>query len=1122
MQCPRCHYENPGGGKFCGECGARLELLCAVCQAANPPNHKFCQECGEPLATAAPTRPAVASPAYHTPKHLAERILTSRGALEGERKQVTVLFADLKGSMELLADRDPEEARRILDPVLERMMEAVHRYEGTVNQVMGDGIMALFGAPLAHEDHAVRACYAALRMQEAVKQYAEEVRRAEGALPQIRVGLNSGEVVVRSIGSDLRMDYTAVGQTTHLAARMEQLAAPGSILLAPETLCLAEGYVQVQALGPMQIKGLSEPVEVYELLGAGFVRSRLQASAARGFTKFVGRDAELETLRRTLGRAGAGQGQIVALVGEPGVGKSRLTWEFTHSHRTHDWLVLDSGSVSYGKATSYLPVTELLKGYCGIETRDDVRRIREKVAGKVLLLDEALRPTLPALLALLDVPVEDAAWQALDPLQRRQRTLDGVKRLLLRESQVQPLLLVFEDLHWIDAETQALLDSLSESLPTTRILLLVNYRPEYEHAWHGKTYYQQLRLDPLPPEGTDALLAALLGDADDLQALKRGLIARTEGNPLFVEESVRALVETGALVGERGAYRLASPLKTTQMPATVQAVLAARIDRLAPEDKRLLQSAAVIGKDVPYPLLQAIAEVPEEGLREGLTRLQAAELLYETSLFPDLEYTFKHALTHEVAYGSLLQERRRALHARIVEAIEALYAERLGEYVERLAHHAVRGEAWEKAVSYLHQSGAHADARSAPREAVACYEQALQAVGHLPPSRGLVERAVDLHLDLRTSLQPLGEFDRIVHHLQEAEALAGTLDDQRRLGRLWSGMSSYYWQTGDYERATVLGERAVAIAVALGDLPLRATSNQFLGRAYGAQGDYPRAMECFTWTIGVLEGDLLHERFGLPYVLAVNARCWMAVCLADQGDFARGVGPAEESIQIAEAADDSFSLLLAASAVGHLYVTKGDFQKAIPALERGMMLSETCQFPVLFPWVASLLGYAYVQSERLGDGLLLLEQAVERAAARKLGGRSSRSLADLGEAYLLAGRKADASEVAERALTQYRGHKERGNEAGALRLLGDVAACADPSDVERAEAYYREALALAEELGMRPLVAHCHLDLGSLYQRLGRAEEARGELVTAADLYRAMEMAFWLGRAEDTLAQVAG
>jgi class 3 adenylate cyclase len=518
----------------------------------------------------------------YTPKHLAERILTSRAALEGERKQVTVMFADLKGSMELLADRDPEDARRILDPVLELMMQAVHRYEGTVNQVMGDGIMALFGAPLAHEDHAVRACYAALAMQESVKKYADGMRREQGVTVRIRVGLNSGEVVVRTIGSDLRMDYTAVGQTTHLAGRMEQLADPGTTLLTPATLALAEGYVDVKSLGPTPVKGLSDPIEVYVMLGASTVRSRFQAAATRGLTKFVGRTAEMETLSQALDHAKAGRGQIVAVVGEPGVGKSRLYYEFSRSHRVQECLVIESASVSYGKATAYLPVIDLLRTYFRVENRDDARIIREKVTGRLLSLDRALEAFLPALLWLLDVHVDDPSWERLDPPQRRQQTLDGVKRLLLRESLVQPVVVIFEDLHWIDVETQALVDALVESVPAARMLMLVNYRPEYQHAWGSKMYYRQLRIDTLPPASAHELLDAMLGHDATIQPLKALLVQRTEGTPFFLEESVRTLVETRVLDGERGAYRLAKALATIDVPVTVKALLAARIDRLPP------------------------------------------------------------------------------------------------------------------------------------------------------------------------------------------------------------------------------------------------------------------------------------------------------------------------------------------------------------------------------------------------------------------------------------------------------------------------------------------------------------------------------------------------------------
>ena len=785
MTCPRCQAENREGARFCRECGATFGAACPSCGANVAAGSRFCDGCGAVLAVAsapgaAPSR--FASPESYTPKHLAEKILTSKAALEGARKQVTVLFADLKGSMELLADRDPEDARKLLDPVLEHMMEAVHRYEGTVNQVMGDGIMALFGAPLAHEDHAVRACYAALRMQESVKRYAEGVFRSHGVLIQIRVGLNSGEVVVRAIGSDLRMDYTALGQTTHLAARMEQLAAPGTVLLAPAALQLAEGYVQVTSRGPVAIKGLPDPVEVFELTGASAARSRLQASAARGFTRFVGRDAEMEQLRRALEQARGGHGQLVAVVGEPGLGKSRLFHEFTRSHHTQDWRILESESVSDGKATSYLPVIDLLKAYFKITDRDSRRDIQAKVTGAVLTLDRALESTVAPMLALLDVPTDDARWTNLDPQQRRQRTLDAVKRLLFRESQVQPLLVVFEDLHWIDSETKALLDGLVQSLPTARLLLLVNYRPEYNHGWGSKTYCTQLRLDALPMETATEFLGALVGRDPTVDRLKSLLAARTGGNPLFLEESVRSLVETGALVGERGTYRLPRSVEAIQVPATVQATLAARIDRLSPEDKRLLQAASVVGKDVPFRLLLAIAELHEEPLRQGLTRLQAAEFLYEARRFPDLEYTFKHALTHEVAYGSLLDGRRKLLHARLVPIIEQSYVGRLEEHIERLAHHAFRGEHWDVALHYLQQAGARAFGRSVLHEAAGWYEQALTVLEQLPATTDNCARAVDLRFGVRNCLLQLGELDRVLVHLLEAKTRAEALRDRRRLG----------------------------------------------------------------------------------------------------------------------------------------------------------------------------------------------------------------------------------------------------------------------------------------------------------------------------------------------------
>jgi class 3 adenylate cyclase/tetratricopeptide (TPR) repeat protein len=813
MQCPRCQQENPPQAKFCLECATPLALRCQNCGTQLPAGAKFCFECATPVSGPG-SAPRFISPETYTPKHLAEKILTSKAALEGERKQVTVLFADLKGSMELLADRDPEEARKILDPVLAHMMEAVHRYEGTVNQVMGDGIMALFGAPLAHEDHAVRACYAALRMQESVRRYSETVRRSLGIEVQIRVGLNSGDVVVRSIGSDLRMDYTAVGQTTHLAARMEQLATPGTVRLTAETLRLAEGFVQVRPLGPIPVRGVAEPVEAFELTGAAAGRTRLQAALARGFTQFVGRDSEMEQLHRAAEQAGRGRGQVVAVVGDPGVGKSRLFFEFIHSHRTQSWLVLESSSVSYGKATPFLPIADLLRRYFRIDDRDDTRGVRAKVMGTVLTLDPTLEDAVPAVMWLLDALGAEDAFLALDPVQRRQRALDGVKRLLLRESRVQPLLLVFEDLHWIDTETQTVLDSLVDSLPTAPVLLAVNYRPEYRHGWGSRTYYRQLRIDALPPESADELLNTLLGNDSSVRPLTALLIERTEGNPLFLEESVRTLVETQALVGVAGAYRLARPVETIQVPATVQAILAARIDRLRPELKRLLQAASVVGKDVPVSLLEAIAEMTEDELRHALAELQTAELLYEARLFPDLEYTFKHALTHEVAYGGVIQERRRVLHAAIVTAIERVYADRLAEQVEVLAHHAVRGQAFDKAVRYLHQAGAKAVARSANREAITLFEQALAIVEPLPQTAATMREALDIRIALGPALIAVRgastpEVEALYRRALDTVDRLG--DGRQRFPALW-GLWYMNYTRGRYAEALEAGERLLETA----------------------------------------------------------------------------------------------------------------------------------------------------------------------------------------------------------------------------------------------------------------------------------------------------------------------
>jgi class 3 adenylate cyclase/tetratricopeptide (TPR) repeat protein len=1114
MHCPKCGQENPLQAKFCLGCGVGLSPNCVRCQTALPAHARFCFACGhavgEPAAPQHPARGGAPSvvpvpPRVQTPPHLAERIRIARESLEGERKQVTVLFADLKGSLEWIAESDPEEARNIIDPVIAKMIESVHRYEGTVNQVLGDGIMALFGAPLAHEDHAVRACYAALAMQSAMKRYNDEVRRAHGVELQIRVGLNSGEVLVRTIDNDLSLEYSAVGLTTHLAARMEQLATPGSVRLTAETLRLAEGFVQVTALGPVPVKGLDHPIEMFELTGASVSRSRLHASAARGFTRFVGRQAELESLGSALKRAAEGKGEVVALVGEAGMGKSRLVWEFTHSHRLQGWTVLESASVSYGKATAYKPLIDLLHSYLHIEDTDDARKVREKVTGKLLTLDRTFEPLLPAFLTLLDVPFENPEWQALVPSQRRQRILDACKRLLVRESQVQPLVVVFEDLHWIDPETQSFLDSLVDSLGSTRMLLLVNYRPEYAHEWAKKSYYAQLRIDPLTADSAHELLDGLVGQGKDLEPLRQMLIERTAGNPFFLEESVRTLVETSVLSGERGRYRLATPLSEVQVPGRVQAVLSARIDRLPADDKRLLQTAAVAGKDVSFPLLAAIAELTDEALLQALARLQAAEFLYETALFPEPEYTFKHALTHEVAYGSMLQERRRVVHARIVEAMEALYSDRLPEHMERLSQHAFRGQVWDKALRYLKQAGDKALARSAVKEAVAYFDQALHALRQLPATPERVAQEIDLCLELRNALHPLGETDRVLEILSHAQKLAEEAGDDRRLGRIFSLVAQSFRVKGEYARALETGERGASIGESLDDLSIQVTANFHLGQTHFQIAAHERAMERHGANVAMLKGDLARQRLGMAGLPAVFSRGHLAWSLAEQGDFAQAIDLCDEAVRLANGARHGYSQAFAEYCGGFVLLRKGEYERAIGRLEHGLGLCKAMNFRLEIPFAAAFLGSACVQIGRTGEGLALLEQGVEVNASTKMAANRALLLVLLGDAQRLVGKLdlaadtlAQASELAQRL-------GEAGWEAWSLLASAHLHAArgASRQSFDSLEAARRSALAL----GLRPLTAHCDLALGRLCQENGDDPvKAQAHLGAAAAAMREMGM----------------
>jgi class 3 adenylate cyclase/tetratricopeptide (TPR) repeat protein len=1056
-------------GIACLSCGSNLKV-----------GSKYCDNCGVAIAVIEPGS-AVLAPSASPFFQLNKSMLASEAVRDGERRQVTVLFSDMKASTEYIADLDPEDARLLLDPILERMMEAVECYEGTVNQVMGDGIQALFGAPIGYEDHAVRACYAALRMQELIKKYAEEVRRTRGLPLLVRVGLNSGEVVVRSLGSELHMNYSAHGQAVHLAARMEQMAMPGTILMSSHTVNLAEGYVLTRALGPMFVKGLTAPILSYELLGAVAI-SRLQALAKHELTRFVGRKSEMAQLRNALDLACAGHGQVVVLVGEPGAGKSRLIHEFTRSPYADSWRVLEAAAVSYGSATSYLPVTEFLKGYFQLTTSDDPQAIREKVTEKLLSLDEGLLAALPALLILLDPSADDLAP---DRSQRRQRILEAVKRLLFRESEAQPLLVVIEDLHSIDQETQALIDGIVDSLPTSRIMLLVSCRPEYRHRWAGKSYFTQVRIDSLVPDVAEELLDALIGMDKGLEPLKNVLIEKTGGTPLFLEESVRSLVETGVLSGKPSGYHTTTSVVELKIPSTIEALLTSRIDRLSLADKRLLQAAAVVGNEVPRGVLQAVGNLSAEQLRDAMKRLQEAEFLYETRSFPDIEYRFKHALVHDAAYRMLSADRRRTLHTAVLIAGERIYADRLTEKSDWLAFHAVRAQAWDRAVIHLQAAAAREIARSANRVAIQHLETALVAVDHLPAEERAT-LAIDLRIELRHALTPLGRVQQTLDCLKAAEQLAAQLNDSARLARIFSFTTNCLVLQARYAEALATGEKALTLAG--DDARLRNATKTYMARARQARGEYQEAIGLFEEILDAVE-QKPNDFQGLPVLPAAFVRSHLVVCLTEIGAFEKAEAYATEAAHRADAVGQPDSIMWAYWSIGLATLSKGDCQGAVLVFNRLLDVCTTHDMDAYASRILAGLGRSMARLGQVREGLSLLEKAVALDETAEPQITRCSTLIAFAEALLLAGELDKALTTVTDVLQRTKDREERGHEAHASWLAAAIHS-ARAVDHEAADVMLETARGIATELNLRPLLAHVHLASANLCRRRGLHADA--------------------------------
>ncbi len=971
----------------------------------------------------------------------------------------------------------PPETSRALQVLIEK----VQSFGGRIEEAGPKGMLAVFGLEPV-EDAPNRAALAAMAIQKAA-----ERARGEGEAPAVRIGIHTGRFMVGHVNGTPTIDLDDKRQAGAILESVLERAEPNAIWVSEAAVRFLERRFEL----------ISSAGQVARLAG----REPTGVGARGRMAQFVGRDDELELLRNRLDAALRGRGQVVGISGEAGIGKSRLLHEFRQGLRQEQIMYLEGRCVSYGSNVPYLPMLDLLRQQCGIIETDTVGMVADKVHAALEGLGMNPADTAPYLLYLLGVEPGTEFLSRLSPEVIKARTFQALRQLSLASSRQRPLILAIEDLHWIDTISEEYLASLVETLAGAPVLLLVTYRSGYRAGWLEKSYTTQITLQPLSSEESVSVVRSV-GEA--LPEPVMGMIVeRAEGNPFFLEELARA-------AGEHEDFAV---------PDTIQAVLLARIDRLPAEEKALLQTAAVIGKDVPFTLLQAIAEFPGEVLRLCLAHLQAGEFLYETRLVPDLEFTFKHALTQEVAYGSLLQDRRRSLHLRIMEAIERLSPDRLAEQVERLAHHALRGEVWEKALAYCRQAGVKAFTRSANREAVACFEQALDALAHLPRSRALLEQAVDLRLDLRQSLLPLGELGRIADSLLEARAVAEILDDQRRLGLVSAYLIHSFREAGDYQQALESGQRALAIAARLGDFALQIPANFYLGQHYYVLGEYGRAIGFLQENVESLQGDRVRERFGMAGLPSVHNRVWLAWCLGELGQFSEGIACGDEGIRIAEAADHPFGLAAACSGVGVLFLIKGDLHRAVLVLERGLSL---CQIvPFWFPRIASPLGAAYALSGRLAEALLLLEEAVAQAAAMGFTDIQPLRVARLSEGYLVAGRIQDAATVAGRALDLAREHRQRGCEAWALRLLGEIASRREPFEAEKADEYYRQAITLAEELGMRPLQAHCHFGLARLYRRIGKPDQARSELSAAIDLYRSMEMTSWLEKAEAELRAIS-
>jgi predicted ATPase/class 3 adenylate cyclase len=1094
MRCSKCGAENPDRARFCVECAAPFPRSCPSCNAENPPTAKFCLECAKPLSAAAqPSKSVTSDPGGIRVKESD----SPPGEVEGERKTVTALFADIKGSMDLMENLDPEEARAIVDPALNLMMDAVHHYSGYVAQSTGDGIFALFGAPIAHEDHPQRALYAALKMQEEMRRYSAKMRAA-GNLPlEARVGVNTGEVVVRSIatGED-HAEYTPIGHSTSLAARMQALAPTGSIATTDATRKFCEGYFTFKSLGPTVVRGVSEPVTVHEVTGLGPLRTRLQRSAGRGLAKFVGRDREIEALRQGAEQAKRGHGQIVGAVAEPGVGKSRLFYEFKVKNQS-GWVVLETFSVSHGKASAYLPLLDLLHGYFHISGEDDARTRREKVAGKITVLDRSLEDVLPHLFALLGIVEGEDLFAQMDANIRKRRTLESIKRVLLRESLNQPLMVIFEDLHWIDEQTQEFLNLLADSIGTAKILLLTNYRPEYSHQWGSKTYYIQLRLDPLGKESADEMLSALLGDGAELAQLKRLIIEKTEGNPFFMEETVQVLLDDGALVRNGGTH-LTKPLGALKIPPTVQAILGARIDRLPSDAKDLLQMLSVIGREFPLSLIRVVVSKADDELSRLLNDLQLGEFVYEQPAAGGAEYVFKHALTQEVAYNSVLIERRKLLHERAGIGLESMFAGQLDDHLGELAHHYSHSNNVSKAVEFLGRAGQQALQRSAYADALRNLSAALDLLPKLPDTPERARRELLLQLALGPTLMAVKGWaaPQVEQAYTRMRQLCELLDDTAELFPSVFGLWVVHLIRGELPKAYEIAEQLLRLGESTHDPALQSEARHALGSTSYWMGKFPSTRENVENVINLYD----HERnrpliFRYGWVdVEVRSLCYASLSLWQLGYPDQAFRRANEALALAQRLSHPFSLTFAQNIAGTLDVFRREVRAVHETAESMLTISVEHGLTNSLAFATVLRGWALAEQGRYQEGIAQIQEGLE--ASRAIGAKLLRPyhLYLLAQAYKNTGCPDDALAALREALAIADEHEIRAFDPEIHRLKGELLLKQNGANAIEAQNCFERAIEIARKQGGKSWELRAATSLARLLATQGHRDEARAML----------------------------